>query len=291
MGPRAERILALETPGFPVKPMQDSISSADILRRRAQLPREPQQLDQIQDALIDTTGRVLQDELIQQFGFDRMRWQLLLQHNALSAFYLGSTTEAGKNISLDEAEGIVEIRTSVWGSYGENGRTTTSPEVRIGGVVEDSSGQNRAVGLLYQEGKLSGIGISFSDTELLPPNQFPYDDDLHWVYGKYTHAMPSNIGDMTFSHETPGHITVEMKHKTIDHNRLLDIQTNPQDHTPILFHLYPNHGLRITTGLKNKWIEFDATKRTSKGNAIFNETHPFPVISKWSIGIPRALEK
>ncbi|MEN9406868.1 MAG: hypothetical protein RLZZ455_84 [Candidatus Parcubacteria bacterium] len=291
MGPRSERILALEAPGYPVKPMQESIAPADILRRRAQLPHEKQQLDQIQDALIDTTGRVLQDELVQQFGFDRMRWQLLVQHNALSAFYLGSTTETGKNISLDEAEGVVEIRTSVWGNYGENGRATTSPEVRIGGVAEDSSGQNRAIGLLYQEGKLSGIGISFSDTEILPPNQFPYDDDLRWEYERFTHAMPSNIGDMTFSHETPGHITAEMKRKTSDHNRLLDIGTNPQDRTPVLFHLYPNHGLWINTGLEYKWIEFDATKRTSRGNAIFKETHPFPEISRWSISIPRALEK
>lgn len=290
MGPRTERILALEKPGYPVKPRQDVFDASEILHQQAQLPRESASIDDIQNAVLNGTLTLLPDAFITQFRFDQMRWQLLLKHNALSAFYLGSTSKPGKNISLDEAESVIELRTTVWGDKGQEVRATTVPEVRTSSTAADSSGQTRAVGSTYSRGLLTKVNVSFSDTEFLTPEQFPYDEDTDQEYARITRSIPSNIDHMRYDTGTAGFITRTMMNKTPGHNRVLVLNVYRDIPPEIPFNHYPNHGLAINGENNRVVFDFNAAKRTRVYSAEFTPEHPVPVIPVWTLAVTRALD-
>lgn len=243
-------------------------------------------LEQIQSDMIDSTGLVLPDEVIEQFGFDTMHWQLVLKQNAMSAIYLGSNNLPKKYTPLHEAEGIIVINAETIGLE------ITPSNIQLTGVTIDSSSQKRATQLVFDAdtNDLFRALVSVSDVEFRPANSNnSWIHDISDNYGAIIRQIPNST--YLNKYRIEGYITPTMTSQTEGHTSAIQI-LKPRPEYPLTFSPfvdYPNPGISTEEDDTSLQIRFDPKNRRDSRLVRVSDS-PLPAIPKWDLLLPKHLE-
>jgi len=254
--------------------------------------------------MLEATGNLLPDGLIDQLGFSDLRWQLLKRHNALAGIFLGASTDTVGDISIKDALGVVEIRSMTDIVSKVDFRDPFAllkivpQDIRVSGVVMDSIGAIRVVGCMYSSvdysssspAYLKGGEVSVSDLELPPVDYKGTWHDITDQYKQCSKQIPSEL--FRGIYETATLITSAQAAQTDSHTRALRLMGSGMSGLWLGLNYsgdYPNPGFILMREGQNQVLSFDPSRNgRSRYDIEFDIPPDLPV---WNISLPGLLEK